>query len=148
MRTLGLLLALTLVFTGCASSSKDADTGSAPDSDAPGWDRQIVAYLKAVSASQGVVGWVKVYEYSRPESPDRYRLFHVYDRGFQERGFITEKGTGTKYVQLPSDVARVKGYEIEKVPLASQPLEWNVAKILDVPTDIRITKASASDVKQ
>ncbi|MEN8148630.1 MAG: hypothetical protein ABFS86_02335 [Planctomycetota bacterium] len=149
MRTLGLLLALTLVCTACASPSEDA---AAPDADVPGpdgqWDREIVAYHKAVSASQGIVGWVKVFEYTRPDSSSSHRLFHVYDRGFQERGFVTEKGTGTKYVQLPSSVAEVKGYEVEKIPLPAQPLAWNVAQILDVPTDLRIVKASQGDVKK
>ncbi len=145
MRTLGLLLVLTLVFTGCASSSKDAQT---PDADAPGWHKEIVAYQKAVSATQGIVGWVKVFEYTRPESSTSHRLYHVYDLEFKERGFVTEKGTATKYVQLPADVARVKGYEIEKVALGVQPLEWNVAKILEVTEDLRIQKASRTDVKQ
>jgi hypothetical protein len=141
MRTLGLLLVLTLVCTACASSSKEE---AAPSDGTPG---EIVAYLKAVSETHGVVGYVKVWEYSSPETGPSFRQYHVHDLNFKKRGFVTEKGTATKFVYLPDEVARVKGETIEMVQLPAQPMEWNVAKILDVPTDIKIVKAQPEDVK-
>jgi len=141
MRTLGLLLALTLVCTACASSSKESDTST------EGWTEEIVAYKKAISATHGVVGYVKVFEYSREGHGPNYLLFHVFDLNFKRRGIVTEMGTATKFVYLPDEVARVKGRTIERVELAAQPLEWNVAKILDTPTDLTIVEAKAEDLK-
>ena len=140
MRIRGLLLALVIVSAACASSP-------APETDTEGWTDEVVAYKKAVSATRGIVGYVKVRRYSKPECGSDFILFHVYDLEFQERGIVTPEGRATRYVYLPDEVARVKGYTIEKVELGAQPLEWQTAEILEVPTDITIVEANPGDFK-
>ena len=141
MRIRGLLLAVTLVCAACASSAKEADTST------EGWTGEIVSYRKAVSAEHGIVGYVKVFEYQKPGHGPNFLLFHVYDLDFKERGVVTERGTATKFVYLPSEVARVRGMTIERVELPAQPMEWNVAQILETPTDLTIVEAKASDLQ-
>ena len=141
MRIRGLLLAVTLVCAACASSTREADTST------EGWAGEIVAYKKAVSATHGVVGYVKVFEYQKPDHGPSFKLYHVYDLNFRERGIITERGTATKFVYLPDEVARVRGKTIEREELGAQPLEWNTAQILETPTDLTIVEAKAEDLR-
>jgi len=141
MRIRGLLLVLALVCAACASSSREADTST------EGWAGEIIAYKKAVSAEHGIVGYVKVFEYQKLGHGPNFLLFHVYDLNFVERGIVGERGTATKYVFLPEEVARVKGTTIERVALPAQPLAWNVAKILETPTDLTIVEAKAEDLR-
>jgi hypothetical protein len=141
MRIRGLLLAVTLVCAACASSAKEADTST------EGWASEIVAYKKAVSETHGIVGYVKVFEYQKPGHGPNFKLYHVYDLDFKERGIVTERGTATKFVYLPAEVARVRGMTLERVELPAQPLEWNTAQILETPTDLTIVEARAEDLK-
>jgi hypothetical protein len=136
-----LLLVVVLVCAACASSAREADTST------EGWAGEIVAYKKAVSETHGIVGYVQVFEYQKPGHGPNFRLYHVYDLNFKERGIITERGTATKFVYLPTEVARVQGKSIDRVELPAQPLEWNVAKILETPTDLKIVEAKVEDLK-
>ena len=111
------------------------------------WVGELVAYKKAVSRSHGIVGYVKVFDYRQKGYDEPYRMFHVFDLNFQERGILTPMGTGHKIVVLPTDVARVKGTTREEIPLDAQPLPMNVARCLDVEPDLQLLPANPADVK-
>jgi len=111
------------------------------------WVGELVAYKKAVSQSHGIVGYVKVYDYRQKGYDEPYRMFHVFDLNFEERGILTPMGTGHKIVTLPVDVARVKGKTREQIPLDAQPLPMNVARCLDVEPDLTLVPAREEDVR-
>ena len=133
-----ILLALGLV-TSCAT-----ERVRSPVVD-EAWVGELVAYKKAVSRSHGIVGYVKVFDYRQTGYDQPYRVFHVYDLEFEERGILTPMGTGHKIVKLPREVARVKGTTREEIPLAAQPLALNVARCLDIAPDLALVDARPED---
>lgn len=141
MRISGLLLVVAILAVACSSHG---DRAQPP---LEGWDKHIIAYKKIVSYDRGLVGYIKVFRYEEQGHGSHYDLYHVFDLNFRERGVITPQGRATKYVYLPSEVARVKGREIEKVELPIQPLEWNAAKLLDIKPGVEVTEATAADLK-
>jgi len=136
---------LFVLFAACAS---EPVAPSGPVAPGKGWIGRLVAYQKVVHEAHGIVGYVKVYEYRQAAYADSFRLNHIVDLDFRERGVLNETGTGTKYVYLPADVARVKGLVFEEEPLDAQPFAYNVARILGVSEAVKILPASAEDVRR
>ena len=143
MRIRDFLLCLTLagIVAGCATQPVAPTPGK-------GWAGQLVSYKKVVSAAHGIVGYVKTFEYRQESYPDTFRLHHVIDLDFRECGALNDSGTGTRYVYLPPDIARVKGVVMEEEPLTPQPFAENVAKLLGVPGPLQILPATAEDLKR
>ncbi len=140
-----LLVTLSLVAVACASGPAQPE---GPASPTKGWIGTIVAYQKVSHESHGIVGYVKVYEYRQPGYVDSFRLHHVYDLDFRERGRLNDRGTGTKFDYLPSDVARVKGVPFEEEPLEAQPFAYNVGRCLGVEGNLKFAPATPADLKR
>ena len=133
------LVSVAVIVAGCLSKSP-------PRQEAP-WAGQYIAAHRAVSQAHGTVGIVKTWEYSKPGAGEPFRGFHVFDLSFRERGVVNPMGTGTKYVELPPEIARAKGVEREDQALPAQPLEYNVGVILDVdPGDIRLVRMTPAEM--
>lgn len=113
-----------------------------------GWKGHIVAYQKVVSDRHGVVGYVKVYEYRDEPYPDSFRLYHVFDLDFRERGVLNEGGTGKKYVYLPLEEGRSKGVPVEERELQAQPFLYNVGQVLEVGGELKVLPATEADLKR
>ena len=143
MRTRDFLLILTLlaVFGSCASPQPMSPIEEKT------WVGELVSYQKAVSRSHGIVGYVKVFDYRQKGYDQPYRVFHVYDLNFVERGILTPMGTGHKIVRLPEEVARVMGTTREEIALDAQALPLNVARCLDVEPDLSLHPARPEDVQ-
>jgi hypothetical protein len=139
IRSLLVCVLVAGTLAACASSPP-------PDEPLPAWKGTIVAHNKVTVDGGGTVGYVKTFRYSRPGYGRPYELYHVYDAEFVERGFVSERGTAVKYVQLPPQIAKVKGHELESEQLPAQPLAYNVAKILEVDETVRIEPVTAAEV--
>ena len=79
--------------------------------------------------------------------PPSYSAVRAMLKVLENKGHLRHEMEGTKFVYLPSEVARVRGMTIERVELPAQPMEWNVAQILETPTDLTIVEAKASDLQ-
>jgi hypothetical protein len=140
-----LILLVIPVVAGCRSTAEPVD-----DLGKIAWPGEIVSYRKAVSPAHGIVGYVKEYEYGKTGYGEPFRVFHVYDLDFVERGVLNQSGTGVRYLDLPRQQARVKGVVREEIPLEAQPLELNVAVILGVEEagPVKLRRATAEDLKR
>jgi hypothetical protein len=135
-----------LVLVVVASLAAGCYTKPKPRAEDP-WQGQYLAAHRVVSQARGTVGFVKTWEYSKPGAGEPFRLFHVYDLNFVERGVVSPMGTGTKYVELPPEIARAKDAEREDQALPAQPLEYNVGVILDVdPGDVKLVRISPAEL--
>jgi len=142
IRSLLVCAAILALASGCVTHREELPA------DMTGWVGEITSYNKVVSKSAGMVGYLKVFRYTKEGYGEPFELYHVYDLDFRERGFIEPTGRATRYVFLPPAVAGVKDTPVEKETLGAQPLTWNVALILECPKDLRITPATAADLKR
>ena len=133
------LVVIAGIAAGCYTKPK-------PKPEEP-WAGQYVAAHRVVSEAHGTVGIVKTFEYSKAGAGEPFRLFHVYDLALRERGRVSPMGPGTKYVELPPEIARARGTEREDRALPAQPLEFNVGVILDVdPGDIKLVRMTPAEL--
>ncbi len=135
-----LCLVLLAIFTGCKTSQDDGETDA--------WIGQLVAYKKVVSERHGIVGYIKVFEFKKEEFGEAYQLYRILDLNFVERGILYPRGQGLKFVDVAPEVARVTGATREEIELGPQPLELNLAKILEVDLPLKVYKASAADLER
>ena len=138
-----LCLALLTIFSGCETSREDT-TGGGTDA----WIGQLVAYKKVVSERHGIVGYIKVFEFKKEEFSEAYHLYRVLDLDFVERGILYPRGKGMKFNIVAPEVAAVTGVTREEIELGPQPLELNLAKILEVDPPLKVEKASAADLER
>jgi hypothetical protein len=134
------LVAVAGLFAACRSSP--APNGMSEKQ----WVGHLVAYRKAVSESHGTVGYVKTWRFENETGGEPFTLYRVYDLNFKERGVVTPMGTGKKYIDLPTEIARVKGHEREIEELPAQPLTWDVSVILDTPHDIKLVPVTPAEL--
>lgn len=132
------LLALAALIAACS-------TGPAPAPAEQGWVGNLDEYRKVVYGGE-TIGFVKVFNYAQAGYRDSFRLYHVVDRSFREVGTINEGGTGTRYIWLPPDIARVKGTPMEESPLPARPFADNVATVLGVPGPVEVLPATKADL--
>jgi hypothetical protein len=137
-RDVAFLIALTALIAACSS------TPASTPSDR-GWVGKLEAYQKVVYGGE-IIGFVKVFTYSQKGYQDSFRLHHVVDRTFREVGTINDGGTGTRYIWLPPDIARVKGTPMEEAPLPARPFADNVATLLGVPGPVEVFPATKTDL--
>ncbi len=135
-----LLLCALVALVGCRTQ--------APRTEFAGHLGTLVSYNKVVSERHGTVGYVKVFEYTAEGKGDSFSLYHVYDLNFRERGILTPMGTGTKFVDLPTEIALAKGKKREEIALVAQPITLNVADCLDLDLNmkLKIVPARPEDV--
>jgi hypothetical protein len=143
IRNLLAFLVILGLFAACASKAP-------PKEQLPAWKGEVVSHYKVVIEGQnvgerGIVGWVKVFRYSRPGFGPPYDLYHVYDTNFKEVGFISPRGTATKYIEYRPGLSKVVGREHDTEILEAQPLEWNVAKLLELDAKVRVVPATPQD---
>jgi hypothetical protein len=140
IRTILPALCLLALLSGCTSGAKRTEFA--------GYVGMPVSYNKVVHPMHGTVGYVEVKEYTAEGKGDAFRLYHVLDLNYRERGILTPTGTGTRFVDLPSEIALVKGRPRDEVPLEAQTVPWNVAVCLDFDprtTQLALTPARPED---
>jgi hypothetical protein len=100
MRTLVpvLVVAAALVVGGCRSSPSEpyvraVDQGAL-------MKRALRSYHVAYSDRSGAVGYMKVYDVSEAGGPT-YQWSFVYDRDFEEKGWVDQNGTAYRYDRYP-----------------------------------------------
>jgi hypothetical protein len=142
IRTFLIPLAILVLFSGCVTNEETTIKGG----DDP-WVGELVAYKKVVSERHGIVGYMKVFEYRQEEHGEPYQIYRVLDLGFVERGILYPRGTGVKFLVVAPEIAAVTGVTREEIQLGAQPLELNLAKILDVDPPLKTMKATEADLK-
>ena len=107
--------------------------------------RRLGSYHVAYSDRSGPVGFMKVYDVQEAGGPV-FRWSFVYDRDFNERGFVDQKGTAVRYDAYPPGIQPSGDAPIRFVTLPADSMPRNAARMLGLdPTADNLTFPVANE---
>jgi hypothetical protein len=123
------LIAAALAAAGCRTSW--SDERRAQIEKGAHVRRTLKDYFVIESAHAGKVGYVKVYDVSEGGGP-AYPWKYVYDRNWNELGFITQLGSAMRYHRYSPAEQAAQNLEMRGDWLPSDAVETNVMRMLGI----------------